>query len=102
MYKPASMKKSEKKNRIPEIRIYAIALAIAVFLIALPAFLRTHGDDTPTHSTATPVGAKETHIAQPARAPKAAPAAATASAVVLSAVRRETAEALGLVMVIRP
>src|SRR5271163_2599957 len=77
MYKPASMKKSEKKNTILEIRIYATALAIAVFLIVLPAFLRTHGDDTPTHSTAMPVGANETHTAQPAGAPKAAPAPAT-------------------------
>jgi uncharacterized protein YceK len=59
-------------------RIRTIVLAVALLLLmSVPAFVQTRGDGTPTHTTATSVGANETDIAQPDGTPKTALADAT-------------------------
>ena len=61
-----------------EVRIRMIVLAVALLLlVAVPAFVQTHGNGTPINTTATSVGASETHIAQPDETSKIASADAT-------------------------
>lgn len=78
------------------VRIYVLGLSVLLPTILVATLIDTngdvntstvryntfvendaHGDGTPTHTTAAPTGANETHNAQPNGTPKIALAAAT-------------------------